>query len=172
MPATIDATVGGASANSYVSLAEALAYYETIHWFEATWTGLADDTARTQRLIEAARALEVYDYTGGKVAETQALSFPRSTQDDTAIIPPEVKQAQLEVLLYQERERDADTGQREPGIKSFSAAGKVSVEFETGGRTPRDTGGLLGASEDRIRQLLRHWLAAGSGANNIAMFRV
>lgn len=170
MAVVLDATVGGASANTYVDESEADAYFETFHWFAATWAGFGS-TEKAQRLIEAARAIDSLDFVAEKADEDQALEFPRSTQDDTAEIPPEVRKAQMEAALFDWRERDPETGSREPGIKRFEAAGKVEIEFESGGRTPRDGLALLGASEDRIRALLRDWLGAGASANNFAIIR-
>jgi hypothetical protein len=174
MAATIDATVSGTDSNSYVTEAESNSYFETFHWFASTWAGFSSEI-KAQRLIEAARALDSgYDFTGEKTDVDQALEFPRTTQEDTAEIPAKVKRAQMEMTLLHWRERDSTTGQREPGLKAFEAAGKVKVEFETGGRAPKDKSGLLGGSEDRIRRLLKEWLVGGDasiGNNNFAIIR-
>src|SRR5689334_3704609 len=72
--ATIDSTVSGSSANSYVTLDEADTYWAP------KWVGqsLFDEGARIAALIEACRRLEQEQYLGRKATQTQALKFPRA----------------------------------------------------------------------------------------------
>ncbi len=56
MAATIDATLQGASANSYVTLAEANAYFETTP-DDSTWTDKTDDQ-KNRALISANRFID------------------------------------------------------------------------------------------------------------------
>ena len=70
MAATIDATLQGASANSYVTLAEANAYFETVPHDEH-WTG--SDDAKNRVLITATRYLDNFEYHGERCTTTQAL---------------------------------------------------------------------------------------------------
>jgi hypothetical protein len=118
MPATIDPTVGGASANSYATLAEFATWAGERH--PATAHEDAVDDERTRALISAARRLDVERYKGVRVNETQALQWPRygvekpdlaysvlsgavfteSTWYATDEIPGRIKRAQME-LAYQ-----------------------------------------------------------------------
>jgi len=107
----IDPTVGGASANSYVSLAEAATYFGT-RAPSADWDALADDAAKEIVLKTAARRIEQEQFkgasrnplTGTSTGTTQALKWPRMgvvsdegwTYLDT-IIPDRVKRAQMEL---------------------------------------------------------------------------
>lgn len=75
MAVTIDATVGGASANSHVTLAEADAYMEA-RLNSTTWDDATADT-KNRALVEATRELTVLPWAGLRVTDTQALSWPR-----------------------------------------------------------------------------------------------
>ena len=74
MAATIDATLKGTAANSYVTLAEANAYFETVPHDEH-WTG--SDDAKNLVLITATRYLDNFEYYGTRCSTTQALKWPR-----------------------------------------------------------------------------------------------
>jgi hypothetical protein len=76
----LDATAGGASSNSYVSLADAETYFEG-RPFASAWTG-ADQADKEQALVYATTILERERWAGcegGNVqaALTQALAWPR-----------------------------------------------------------------------------------------------
>lgn len=80
MPVTLDATVGGASANSYVAVAAADEYLGA-HPFAAAWRALGasgDDLDTKHRaLIHATRQLDALRYVGDMSTTTQALQWPR-----------------------------------------------------------------------------------------------
>lgn len=118
MAVTIDATVGGASANSYVPLADFTTYAESRQPSTAFDDATTDEKNRA--LVSAARRLDQENYHGVRVNETQALQWPRygvekpdvaysvldgpmsmeSTWYDTDEIPQRIKDAQME-LAYQ-----------------------------------------------------------------------
>lgn len=80
MPLVLDATAGGASSNSYVSLADAETYFEG-RPFASAWTG-ADQADKEQALVYATTILERERWLGAKgatyqAALTQALAWPR-----------------------------------------------------------------------------------------------
>jgi hypothetical protein len=78
MAITIDATVGGASSNSYVTLAEADTFLEIE---SDTWTAEADDEVKKRWLVKAQRVLSrefKTQWRGSRVNSTQALDWPRS----------------------------------------------------------------------------------------------
>jgi hypothetical protein len=77
MAAVIDATVGGANANAFLTLAEADAINET-HPYSAAWAALSDDM-RTRCIITATRLLnDRVSWFGTATDETQRLTLPRS----------------------------------------------------------------------------------------------
>lgn len=105
MSLTIDATVGDAAANSYVTEAEMTAYCEG-RLQGATWTG-AD--AQLPALVEATRDLTRLAWKGVRVDLVQALAWPRTGvvnpddpdqgEFDDDVIPQRVKDATCELAL-------------------------------------------------------------------------
>lgn len=108
----LDATIGGATANSYQDRTEAGLYFAD-HLYAADWGA---DTARQDKaLIMACRRLEQEEYVGQRATTTQALSWPRANTDDitsdfeledlygnghdSATIPRDIKYAHCEVAL-------------------------------------------------------------------------
>tara|TARA_R100000406_G_C3108818_1_gene123778 strand:+ start:473 stop:1018 length:546 start_codon:yes stop_codon:yes gene_type:complete len=107
----IDATVGGADANSYVTLAEMTAYAATQSW-NATWTAYTQDKKEIS-LISATKWLDTLTYKGSRNATTQRLSWPRTgatfdgvTSSATAI-PAQIKTAQMELSWQLLQDPDA-----------------------------------------------------------------
>lgn len=102
----LDATVGGASADSYVTVAEADAYFASSA-NGGVWAPLAEDV-KENRLKEATRILDLYYvWNGIKASETQALGWPRKKAyypDGTLIpediIPVAVKYATFDLALF------------------------------------------------------------------------
>lgn len=171
MAIVMDATAGGAAANSYNTLAEANDYFEALAWFSPQWADL-DPRSQGQLLIEAARSLDTsFCYRGAKNDATtpQALEFPRDIQPDPATVPTKVKHAQLEMVLAQWNQRgnafDGASGQAEAPVKEVEVAGKIRIEFAGSSAAPADEGGILGGSLARVRALLREWILRGAGAS-------
>lgn len=111
----LDATVGGASANSYGTLVEADAYFADRPESD-DWDALG--AAQESWLIAATDALERLTYQGDRTTSTQALSFPRANVVVDGIIinswtiPARLKRAQFmwALLLSAESDHLADTG--------------------------------------------------------------
>ncbi len=104
-------TVGSASANSYVSLAEVADYIATHHIPAATlaaWNALANDAAREKLLIQATQLLDRHvGWRGYIFGDAQSLSWPRSCATDrhgrdieTSVVPAFVKEFQIETALW------------------------------------------------------------------------
>lgn len=70
----IDATVGGANANSYVTLAYANSFFENVLLPNAWDSAVPDDQERA--LMTMTQWLEEYDYASTPTTTTQALKFP------------------------------------------------------------------------------------------------
>ena len=75
MAATIDATIKGASANSYVTLAEANTYFETVP-DSSTWTNKTDDQ-KNRSLISATRWIDSFVFYGDRCDDGQALKISK-----------------------------------------------------------------------------------------------
>ena len=76
MAATINATVKGENANSYVTLTEANTYFETVP-DSSTWTNKTDDQ-KNRALISATRWIDSFVFYGDRCDDGQALKFPRN----------------------------------------------------------------------------------------------
>lgn len=133
---TLDATVGGASANSYCTLVEA-ELYVSAKLYHDSWDNAENDD-KTVALIWATRLLdEQVDWTGIKVSDTQALRWPRYDAWDrdgyeilSTIIPQWLKNATAEFafhLLLKDRLQTMDDNVA--GLTSVTA-GSVSVSFD------------------------------------------
>ena len=102
--ATLDATLAGATSNSYVDLAEADAIAANLP-FAAEWAALTDEE-KTDGLIVATRWLETLNYTGERCTSTQRLKWPRKDAEcdgqvsDCSSIPYAIKEAEV-ILAWQ-----------------------------------------------------------------------
>lgn len=107
MPVTLDETVGGPNANTYVTVQEGaeLALLRP----NASWWGDATDERRRAMLVAAARLMQGYPWPGRRATTTQALAFPRvdlRMKDHPVlgmwpsdIIPPPAKEVQVDIAL-------------------------------------------------------------------------
>ena len=156
----IDATIAGAASNSYLSLAEAQAYFGARLRSEA-WDD-ASDADKEKALLTACRRIEVhrlrvhrrpygypYDLPNAldRLADPlapadpdQALSFPRQRDLDRSgspAVPDHVKHAQCEealALLAQGAEHERRRALQAAGVKSFAVDG-LSESYESGAAT-------------------------------------
>lgn len=102
----LDATVGGLSANSYVTEAEASDYFST-QYGRTDWSTAASSD-QDALLMSASLALDTYTaWEGYKNNLSQSMEWPRSyTYDragllyDSQIIPPIIKRATFELAYY------------------------------------------------------------------------
>ncbi len=145
----IDATISGANSNSYVTLAEANAYFADRLRADA-WTG-ASDADKEKALLMACRHIEAcrirvhrrpYGYPGeppnamgvpwdplAPANPDQALSFPRQRDKDNDgdhAIPNRVRLAQCEealALLARGAEQERRRALQAAGVTSFSVDG-------------------------------------------------
>jgi len=170
----LDTTVGGASANSYASVAEADAYNAArLHvssWDDAT-------TATKEAALKWAALLldsNPRAWTGSPVGAVQALGWPRSGMFNrngfvilTTIIPVELKQAQSEFARQLiETDRTADNAIINQGINRIKA-GSVEIGFqnlviensELVARSIRELNALAAVLPDAVKYLLvQSWL--------------
>lgn len=97
---TVIATVGDPDANSYVTVAEATAYFGD-SFGKGLWT-TASQTDREALVITASRMLDQYIlWIGEKASEDQGMEWPRKgTKYADDIIPSKVKYATYELAYY------------------------------------------------------------------------
>ena len=102
--ATLDATLAGATSNSYVDLAEADAIAENLP-FADEWAALTDEE-KIYGLVVATRWIDTLNYTGTRCTTTQRLKWPRKGAEcdgqvsDCNFIPYAIKETEV-ILAYQ-----------------------------------------------------------------------
>jgi hypothetical protein len=185
MAVTIDATAGGASANSYITLAAADAYVDAMISSAdvSAWSTGADDL-RNRALTAAAQRLDRERFIGARADDTQALQWPRTgvRKPDTYVntyatgfpfrisedyftdseIPDQIKRAQVELAVYLKNNVE---GISLGGLEDFKNVKIGSLDV-----TPDKTG-AIGA--DRVPPMFERYLTGLriSGPGNIAIKR-
>jgi len=126
MAVTIVATVGGASANSFLTLAEAQTYMDS-RLNESAWESATTDN-QNRALVEATRALNVLPWKGSNVDTTQALNWPRQWAINPDVvffawsyyatneIPQRVKDATAELALQFIKAGTTDVAALDPNL--------------------------------------------------------
>lgn len=134
MAAVIVATLSGASANSYVTLAEANTYFETVP-DSSTWTNKTDDQ-KNRAIISATRWIDALSFYGDRCTTTQALKWPREnyTVDGIdlacSLIPEGIKTATYELARALANDTDAITGSTgTTGLYDQVELGELKVKY-------------------------------------------
>lgn len=140
MPAAIDATLGGTSANSYVTLAAANTYFETVP-DSSTWVNKTDDQ-KNRALISATRWIDALSFYGDRCTETQALKWPREeyTVDGIelacTLIPDGIKVATYELARAFANDTSSITGTSgTTGIYDEVELGELRVKYNKTSQT-------------------------------------
>jgi hypothetical protein len=139
--AVIDATLGGASANSYVTLADADAYFETTP-DSTNWDDKTNDQ-KNRALISATRWIDALSFYGKRCSETQALKWPREDYKVDGIelactlIPIGIEVATYELARAFANDTDAITGSTgTTGIYDQVELGELKVKYKASSMTP------------------------------------
>ena len=140
MAAVIDATLGGASANSYVTLADADAYFETTP-DSTNWDDKTNDQ-KNRALISATRWIDALSFYGDRCSETQALKWPREDYKVDGIelactlIPVGIEIATYELARALANDTDAITGNTgTTGIYDEVELGELKVKYNKTSQT-------------------------------------
>jgi hypothetical protein len=185
MAVTIDATAGGANANSYLTLADAQAIVDgMVEDADVTAWASATTDQKNRALYTATQRLDRERFLGARATDTQALQWPRTgvRKPDTYVntyatgfpfrisedyftdeeIPDQVKRAQVVLAVYLNNNKD---GIGLSGLEDFKSVSIGSISI-----TPDKTG-AVGA--DRVPPLLERYLTGLriSGPGNIAIKR-
>ena len=136
MAATIDATIKGANANSFVTLDEANDYFATVP-DSSTWDDKTVDQKK-RSLIAATRWIDSFVFFGDRCDAGQALKFPRNNYqvDDVelscTVIPNNIKYAQFELARALANDPDAMTGNvGTNGNIAEAKLGDLQVKYNT-----------------------------------------
>ena len=185
MAVTIVATVGSATANSYLTLSDANSIIEGLVEDEdvTAWSSSTDDQ-KNRALYTSTLRIDRERFLGARVTDTQALQWPRTgvRKPDTYVntyavgfpfristdyftdteIPDQVKRAQAILAVYLNNNRD---GLGLSGLEDFSNVQVGSVNV-----TPNFYGSV---GADRVPPLFERYFTGLriSGPNNIAIKR-
>lgn len=172
MALTLDATVGGAAANSYIDAAAADALMEAVPWAAAPWA-LLTTAQKELNLVRSTLALDIeYDWLGFRAAGTQALEWPRGgvyVADRGTVatnsIPIEIQRATAE-LAYFNSQQTAEP-EASAGLKKVTLPGGLGVEFR------ESTVTRSAAVPEHIEKMIRKFVTqAQSGGYAVRVVRV
>ena len=175
MAATINATVKGENANSYVTLAEANDYFDTSP-DSSTWTNKTDDQKK-RSLISAARWIDTFVFYGDRCDDGQALKFPRNNYQVDGVelactkIPNNIKYAQYELARALANDTDAITGTTgKEGNISEAKLGDLEVKFNT---TTQNTGSVNNIMDvyPWLQSYLGAYMLGGAGSYQVRVVR-
>jgi len=163
----LDATIGGATTNSYVTLAEAITYFSN-RAHASEWEA---EENQANVLITASSVLDWYvTWKGVQATETQAMGWPRSgvynkvgTLYAEDVIPQEIKTAVFEYALASlssDRTADGDLA----GLSELKA-GSLSLKTDDGIYNT-----LPGTIPDKVWKILGH-LTTRSGIGVVRLIR-
>ena len=175
MAATIDATIKGENANSYVTLTEANDYFDT-STDSSTWTNKTDDQKK-RSLISAARWIDTLVFYGDRCDDGQALKFPRNNYQVDGVelacskIPNGIKYAQYELARALANDTDAITGTTgKEGNISEAKLGDLEVKFNT---TSQNTGSVNNIMDvyPWLQSYLGAYMLGGAGSYQVRVVR-
>jgi len=164
---TIDATIGGADTNSYLSLADA---DNLIHQrpFHSAWDSITDDEEKNAALVWATRILSGYSWKGYIASQTQKQAWPRSGIYDkdgraqSSLTYPEWLEIACSELAFNVATEDrlADSG-----TEGFSEikVGSIALKIDKSDRVDQ--------TPDYIIDGFRSWLKSAK-QNNASVVRV
>lgn len=166
-----NATPGDASANSYATVEQADAFFDTVLYrslWPATGAAGADLLKKQTALMEACRRIENFFFRGQAASAGQRLKWPRSgvwNADRTDFLPdddtPEViREAQCE-LAYHLLKNDP-TNEISEELKQFKRLKLPGIEIET-----KDTPVSEGSMPSEVMRKLAPFMTAGGGTARI-----
>nr|BAR21380.1 putative head-tail connector protein [uncultured Mediterranean phage uvMED] len=175
MAATIDATIKGASANSYVTLAEANTYFETVP-DSSTWTNKTDDQ-KNRSLISATRWIDSFVFYGDRCDDGQALRFPRNNYQVDGVelacstIPNNIKYAQYELARALANDTGAITGvSGKDGNFSEVKLGDIQVKYNTDSQGTGSVNNILDVYP-WLQSYLGAYMLGGAGSFQMRVVR-
>ena len=175
MTASIDATISGANANSFVTLDEANNYFATVPE-SSTWDDKTVDQKK-RALISATRWIDSFVYFGDRCDQNQALKFPRNNYqvDDVELscttIPNNIKYAQYELARALANDTDAITGTsgKEGNIEQ-AKLGDLEVKFNTASQGTGSVNNILDVYP-WLQSYLGSYMLGGAGAFQMRVVR-
>ena len=175
MAATINATIKGENANSYVTLTEANDYFDTSP-DSSTWTNKTDDQKK-RALISATRWIDTLVFYGDRCDDSQALKFPRNNYqvDDVELscttIPNNIKYAQYELARALANDTDAMTGNvGTNGNIAQAKLGDLEVKYNTASQGSGSVNNIMDVYP-WLQSYLGSYMIGGAGSFQMRVVR-
>ena len=175
MAATINATVKGENANSYVTLTEANSYFETVP-DSTTWDNKTVDQ-KNRSLIAATRWIDSFVYYGDRCDDGQALKFPRNNYQVDGVelacskIPNNIKYAQYELARALANDTDAITGTTgNQGNIAEAKLGDLEVKYNVASQGTGSINNILDVYP-WLQSYLGSYMIGGAGAFQMRVVR-
>ena len=175
MAATINATVKGENANSYVTLTEANSYFETVP-DSTTWDNKTVDQ-KNRSLISATRWIDSFVYYGDRCDDGQALKFPRNNYQVDGVelacskIPNNIKYAQYELARALANDTDAITGTTgNQGNIAEAKLGDLEVKYNVASQGTGSINNILDVYP-WLQSYLGSYMIGGAGAFQMRVVR-
>ena len=175
MAATIDATLKGENANSYVTLAEANTYFQTVP-SSTTWDDKTDDQ-KNRALISATRWIDTLNFYGDRCDNGQALSWPRNDYHVDRVelvctsIPTDIKYATYELARALANDTDAVTGNTGTGgLYEKVKLGDLEVQYNTESQATGTVNNIFDVYP-WLQSYLGAYCLGGSGSYQVRLVR-
>ena len=175
MAATINATLSSASANSYVTLAEADSYFETVP-DSANWDDKTDDQ-KNRALISATRWIDNQVFYGDRCDVEQALSWPRNNYHvdrvelTCSVIPADIKYATYELARALANDPESITGSTgDTGLYEAVKLGDLEVKYNTASQATGTVNNVFDVYP-WLQSYLGAYCLGGSGSYQVRLVR-
>ena len=189
MSVTLDATLSGATSNSYLVMATALQIAQNVPG-GGDWAA-KDEEVRNLSLIQATRWLETIDYGGTRCKATQRLKWPRSgatcdgVTSDCSGIPYQIQEAEVMLAIQYDQNPSSFPGNDSGGSTQTGTyvaeqtLGDLSIKYNAYPAGQTDTNHCSSCNDPIIIQkfpwlesLLRCWMSGSSGNGTRVIARV
>lgn len=175
MAATINATLKSATANSYVTLAEADDYFETVP-DSTQWDNKTTDK-KNRALISATRWIDTLNFYGDRCDNSQALSWPRNNYHvdrvelSCSVIPEDIKYATYELANALANDTDAITGTTgDKGLYEEVELGDLRVKYNTASQATGSVNNVFDVYP-WLQSYLGAYALGGSGSYQVRVVR-
>ena len=175
MAATINATLQSETANSFVTLAEANTYFETVP-SSTDWDNKTDD-AKNRALISATRWIDTLNFYGDRCDADQALSWPRNNYHVDRVelacsaIPNDIKYATYELANALANDTDSITGTTgDTGLYESVKLGEMEVKYNTSSQATGTVNNVFDVYP-WLQSYLGAYCLGGSGSYSVRVVR-
>ena len=175
MAATINATLKSATANSFVTLLEADAYFETVP-SSTQWDNKQDDN-KNRALISATGWINTLNFYGDRCDSSQSLSWPRNNYHVDRVelacsaIPDAIKKATYLLAFELANDTDAITGNTgDKGLYEEVELGDLKVKYNTASQATGTVNNVFDVYP-WLQSYLGAYCLGGSGSYQVRMVR-